>query len=106
MSQEEKMEATVDQGDIEAIVGGYHGNPFAVLGPHEIEGGLVIRAFLPQAAEAAVLINDQTIPLTRHHWDGFFVSDNGYELVLILGVASLAFAITGASKLSLDSRMG
>ena len=72
MFQEEKQEPTVSIGDIEAIVAGYHGNPFAVLGPHEVAGGLAIRAFLPQAAEVAVLIHNQTHPLTRHHWDGFF----------------------------------
>lgn len=72
MSQEEKQTATVSAGDIEAIVGGYHGNPFAVLGPHEVDGGLAIRAFLPQATAVSILIQDQTLPLTRYHWDGFF----------------------------------
>ena len=74
MSHEEKQEATVSVGEIEAIVGGYHGNPFGVLGPHEVDGGLVIRAFMPQAAAVSVLIKKRkkAISLTRHHWDGFF----------------------------------
>ena len=72
MTQDEKRQVSVSAGDIEAIVGGYHGNPFAVLGPHEVDGGLAIRVFLPQAAEVSVLIQDQTHPLARIHWDGFF----------------------------------
>ena len=67
MSQEEKQKATVSTGEIEAIVGGYHGNPFAVLGPHEVDGGLAIRAFLPQASEASVQIQEQMHPLARLH---------------------------------------
>ena len=70
MSPEEK--ATANAGDMEAIVDGLHGNPFAVLGPHEVDGGLAIRAFLPQAQHISVQIQGQTFPLTRYHWDGFF----------------------------------
>ena len=44
--------------------------------------------------------------LVVHLPNGFFVSENGYELVLILGTTSLAFAITGASSISLDNRLG
>ena len=51
-------------------------------------------------------INMLVALLTVHLSNGFFVSENGYELVLILGVASLAFAITGASSISLDNRLG
>ena len=32
--------ATASAGDIEAIINGLHGNPFALLGPHEVDGGL------------------------------------------------------------------
>ena len=46
MPQEENQEATVRSSEIEAIVNGYHGNPFAVLGPHEVDDGLAIRAFV------------------------------------------------------------
>ena len=74
MSQAEKPEATAAQGDIEAIVNGTHGNPFAVLGPHQVDGGLAIRVFLPQATSVSVLFKrrKKAVPLTRHHWDGFF----------------------------------
>ena len=72
MPQQEQEKATVSTGEIESIIGGYHGNPFAVLGPHEVEGGLAIRAFLPQAEHVAAIIQEKSHPLTRHHWDGFF----------------------------------
>jgi 1,4-alpha-glucan branching enzyme len=35
--------------DIGAIVTGTHGDPFAVLGPRAVEGGITIRAFVPDA---------------------------------------------------------
>jgi 1,4-alpha-glucan branching enzyme len=38
-----------------AIVAGRHSDPFAVLGMHEAEGGLCVRAFLPDAAGMAVV---------------------------------------------------
>jgi len=44
-------QSTVDEAEIDAIVSGYHGAPFSVLGPHEIEvegkPALAIRAFRP-----------------------------------------------------------
>ena len=48
--------ATIDQAQIAAICGGYHGAPFEVLGPHVVEGkGLVVRAFRPLDAQVFVL---------------------------------------------------
>ena len=38
-----------EQGAIDAIVQARHGDPFAVLGPHDVEDGCAIRAFLPDA---------------------------------------------------------
>ncbi|HYM13066.1 MAG TPA: 1,4-alpha-glucan branching protein GlgB [Bryobacterales bacterium] len=63
-------------GDIQAIVGGYHGAPFRVLGPHLADGGgrprLEIRAFLPEAREAFVATNDLVLPMQRLDAEGFF----------------------------------
>ncbi|MCA9996230.1 MAG: hypothetical protein KDE56_10815, partial [Anaerolineales bacterium] len=39
---------------MEAIVTGQHGDPFSVLGPHQLGNEWVVRAFLP-GAETAVL---------------------------------------------------
>ena len=64
--------------EIEAIVGGYHGDAFRILGPHSVrkKGGQArweVRAFLPQAESAAVVVADgQHCPMSRHHADGFY----------------------------------
>lgn len=64
---------TLPPGAIEAIVYGYHGDPFSVLGPHPVENGLAVRAFMPNAREISLLWPDQaTIPLTRIHEAGLF----------------------------------
>jgi 1,4-alpha-glucan branching enzyme len=60
--------------DVVAIAAGRHGDPFAVLGPHEGPDGLVIRAFVPHARTLAVEEMDGTRigPLDRRHEDGVF----------------------------------
>jgi len=52
--------------EIEAIVGGYHGDPFRILGPHRIEKprgtpSWEVRAFLPQAESAEVILEDKLL---------------------------------------------
>jgi 1,4-alpha-glucan branching enzyme len=59
--------------DIDAIAGAYHGDPFAVLGPHAVAGGVVVRAFLPLAETAVVLpAAGPPVPMTKVQGDGFF----------------------------------
>ena len=41
--------------DIEAILSGSTAMRFSVLGPHQTENGWEVRAFLPQAMDAAVV---------------------------------------------------
>ena len=64
--------------ELEAIAGGYHGDAFAVLGPHAARDGAKalasdaevdweVRAFLPLAQELEVLIGETTVPMTRVH---------------------------------------
>jgi 1,4-alpha-glucan branching enzyme len=69
----------VTVADIEAIVGGYHGDAFRVLGPHNLQkgespAGWEVRAFLPQAESAEVLIGAATRPMVKRHKEGFFVA--------------------------------
>ncbi len=60
---------TLHQGTIEAIVAGRHGDPFAVLGPHEGE----LRAWLPDADAAwAVDASGERTALERVDAAGFF----------------------------------
>jgi len=62
---------------MEAIVGGYHGDAFRVLGPHSVRkrGGQPrweVRAFLPQAESAAVVLDSDAVPMEKRHVQGFF----------------------------------
>ncbi len=57
---------------IDAIVGGYHGDPFAILGPHEHEAGVIVRVFHPQAAGVAVAVDGESRPMERVQGAGFF----------------------------------
>ncbi len=67
--------------EMEAIAGGYHGDAFAVLGPHAKEsedardnkGQWEIRAFFPQAKEVDVISDGSSTPMKRVHPTGIFV---------------------------------
>jgi len=50
-----RVAPTLDAATLSAIVDGRHGDPFAVLGPHEVQSKLVIRAFMPSATSVAVI---------------------------------------------------
>jgi 1,4-alpha-glucan branching enzyme len=78
------------KAEIDAIVGGYHGDPFHVLGPHVVKGrnkppSWEVRAFLPQAGQVEVLLGREARPAERRHPGGFFVAPiegqpRGYKL--------------------------
>jgi 1,4-alpha-glucan branching enzyme len=60
---------------VRALVTGEHGDPFAVLGPHaESDGGLVVRALLPDARGVQVVPREggEPVPLQRVHPGGFW----------------------------------
>ena len=54
----------------ELIIQGRHRDPFSYLGPHKGQ----IRAWLPQAINASVLVGDQVIPMKRSNPAGLFVA--------------------------------
>jgi len=66
------------RSEIEAIVGGYHGDAFSILGPHSVSRrktpGWEVRAFLPQAAEVEVVLDGQATPMKNAHPTGFFIA--------------------------------
>src|SRR5687768_17381044 len=82
--------STLPSASIELLARGLHGDPFAVLGPHDVAAadgiGLVIRAFRPHAAQIAVqnLASGMSLPMTRLHPEGVF------EL-FVPGVTRVAF---------------
>jgi 1,4-alpha-glucan branching enzyme len=57
---------------IEAVTRGYHGDPFAVLGPHVYGEGVVIRAFIPYAKSAEIITGKKSYPMERVHQEQFF----------------------------------
>ena len=65
--------------EIEAIVNGYHGDAFGILGPHSVrkksgQPRWEIRAFLPQADAAAVVMGGTRYEMVKKHAQGFFVA--------------------------------
>src|SRR6266581_2641751 len=67
--------------EMEAIVGGYHGDPFKVLGPHRIQKARAtprweVWAFLPQAETAEVVLpgDSPAVPMAKKHTQGLFVA--------------------------------
>jgi 1,4-alpha-glucan branching enzyme len=62
------------EGDVAAIVGARHPDPFSVLGLHATPDGVALRAFVPGAQELHVQdTNGGTIAtLSQRHPDGFF----------------------------------
>lgn len=55
---------------------------------------------------AVALTIDMLVALLTTHIDrGFFVADGGIELVLLLGVASLAIALTGPGRFSVNAAL-
>ena len=73
------MRPTLSAEVIEAIVQGEHGDPFAVLGPHQVGVGariaVAVRAFLPDAQQVMVVPADCPNggqPMELVHQDGFF----------------------------------
>ncbi|KQP15774.1 glycogen branching protein [Methylobacterium sp. Leaf93] len=60
---------------VAAVMRADHGDPFSVLGPHQIGPGLwEVRAILPEAKSASLLTAGKRIPFERRHQDGFYVA--------------------------------
>ncbi len=68
------MPGALPSGTIDAIVEGRHADPFAVLGLHEDDGALVVRAFVPGAETVDAMTRDGELiaHLARRHNAGFF----------------------------------
>jgi len=63
-----------DQTAIDAIVGGRHGDPFSVLGPHRCEDGVSIRVLATEAHDVDVVDSQGQVlgSLEKLHEAGFF----------------------------------
>ena len=69
-----KISWQLDMDSARALAQANHGDPFAVLGPHDTENGRVIRAFLPGAIKVELLRHDGSVlaPLEPGKHDGLF----------------------------------
>ncbi|MEO1471408.1 MAG: 1,4-alpha-glucan branching protein GlgB [Pseudomonadota bacterium] len=56
--------ATIDPLEAIALAGGDHGDPFRLLGPHEVPGGWVIRALVPGAEAVEAIGADSAVLAT------------------------------------------
>jgi 1,4-alpha-glucan branching enzyme len=71
--------------EVEAIVGGYHGDAFRILGPHALPDGRdgearwIIRAFMPHASSVEVLMDGEAVPMQKKHAHGFYCANFGRE---------------------------
>src|SRR5580698_3728065 len=78
------IEVPMTAAEMEAIIGGYHGDAFSVLGPHPINthptskdkktAGWTIRAFLPQARSANILYDSVAVPMKKIHEKGLYTA--------------------------------
>ncbi|MGP0073136.1 MAG: 1,4-alpha-glucan branching protein GlgB [Bryobacteraceae bacterium] len=60
--------------ELEAILNGTHGDPFSVLGPHQVADGWEVRAFVPQAMNVAAIVGGKPFPMRQTRSEGFFVA--------------------------------
>jgi putative oxidoreductase len=69
-------------------------------------GALLVIGLLTPLACAAIMSVMLVAGLLAHRPNGFFVFKEGYEYVLVLAVVSLALAIIGPGKASVDNVAG
>ena len=64
----------VNEDDLNLILASDHTDPFRVLGCHEVEGGSVIRAFMPEAKELSIFLpkSNELKALEKISDQGFF----------------------------------
>jgi putative oxidoreductase len=73
----------------------------------EIAAGVaLVLGLLTPLACAAVIATMCVAGWAAHRPNGFFIFRDGYEYVLVIGVAALALAILGPGGLSLDTALG
>ena len=77
---EEQFFDYMEWGQIEEIVYSEHGNPHHILGPHVVETGIVVQAFLPNAKSVTL----KTVK-TGKEYEMLKEDEAGYFATLIPG---------------------
>src|SRR5262245_6228959 len=73
----------------------------------EIVGGVLLAIGFLTPLAATLIASVMVVAAATVHWkNGFFITSGGYEFNLVIGVAALTVAFTGAGALSLDSIFG
>ena len=64
--------ASIGKGEVDRLVRGEHHEPHRVLGAHQHDGTLVIRAWRPEATGVTALLGDDRVELDQVHPAGLF----------------------------------
>ncbi|HMJ34906.1 MAG TPA: DoxX family protein [Baekduia sp.] len=79
--------------------------PF-VAATETVGGALLVVGLATPLVGAVLAVNMVVALLTAKLGHGFFASDGGYELELLLIAACLAIALAGAGRFSIDAALG
>ena len=98
------------QGTGEALAEfGFHpGRRHALLaGLVEVTAGILLACGLATPLAAMLAMSLMVVAAATVHWkNGFFITQNGYEFNLVLGMAAWTIAFNGPGPWSLDSMLG
>jgi putative oxidoreductase len=73
----------------------------------ELVAGLLLAVGFLTPLAAAMVVSVMVVAAVTVHWkNGFFITSNGYEFNLVLGMAALSLAFVGPGALSVDSMLG
>ncbi len=73
----------------------------------EVISGILLAAGLLTPLAAALVVSVMIVAaVTVHARNGFFITSNGVEFNVVLGVAALSLAFTGAGAFSVDALLG
>ena len=98
------------QGTGQALAAfGFHpGRRHALLaGLVEVTSGILLACGLATPLAAVLAMSLMIVAAATVHWkNGFFITQNGYEFNLVLGVAAWTIAFNGPGPWSLDAGLG
>ena len=82
--------------------------PFAAVSMGvELAGGLLLAAGFLTPIAALVLLGQEVVIIVKSHWSrGFWNRDNGFEFPLALFAGTVAIALMGPGRASLDAAAG